>query len=443
MPPSPAPVLSKVFRAIKQAIQQKASGKLILRRGDRQWFIAFRAGKILYATDNYHRVRRWQRMLRQNSIQFVPHGVLSPQLPLWEYTWLELGVNAGDIAIAAAQQVIEKSLWEVLVVAAGYPNLTLRWSGLSPEESLPPLTCEKLYLPLRELEPLAKDVHKLHQRLRALGIAMDYLDGAPVFQQANWAVKPGNSETTTYIGLVPLLNGRRTMLDVMVTMRQPLAIVAHIMRHLIRKDAVEFRTLRDRPLTILPPFAPNTRAASMAAATTTKHKTSHKVPLIACVDDSPQVCADMEAIIKGAGYRCISTQDSLQAVSLLLQEKPDLVFLDLIMPIVNGYEVCKQLRRVKRFKTIPIAIVTGNDGAIDRVRAKVVGASDFIAKPIESNKILALLQKYFSSQQLSSPKRSAIEQSPIPSPIQSLDPSSHLRDLRSPFLPLREKPAAG
>ena len=439
MPKSPVPILSKIFHAIKQIIQKKFSGELQLQRGDRQWSIFFRGGRIIYATDNYHRVRRWQRVVRQCEVQFVPGGVLASDLPLWEYVWLELGVGSGDLALETAQQVIEKSLWEVLVVAAGYPNTTLHWEGQAQGKD-GALKFKNLHLPFKALEPLAKEVYKLHQRLRSLGIPIDYLDSAPMFHQANWAMKPEGSGMTTYLGLVPLLNGRRTMLDVMVTMRQPLAIVAHIMRHLTRKDAVEFRPLEDRPMTVLPPFAPKTKAASMAAATTTKYKTTaDRVPLVACVDDSPQVCATMEAIVKRAGYRFISTQDSVKAVSLLLRHQPDLIFLDLIMPIVNGYEVCKQLRRVKRFKTLPIAILTGNDGAIDRVRAKVVGASDFIAKPIHPDKIQGLLQKYFAPRLGNG---SAVNRSlPTPAVRRALEPSAF--DLRSPLLPLDGEMAVG
>ena len=113
------------------------------------------------------------------------------------------------------------------------------------------------------------------------------------------------------------------------------------------------------------------------------------------------------------------------------------------MPIVNGYEVCKQLRRVKHFKTIPIAILTGNDGAIDRVRAKVVGASDFIAKPIQADKIHALLQKYFSSD-LKAPRASPSSSEVVSVATQSLEnPSAPLRDLRSPLLQLKGEAAAG
>ncbi len=474
-----APVLNKVLQVVKQATQKKASGELRLRRGDRQWFIAFHQGKIVYATDNHHRVRRWQRVVRQNEIQFVPSGGISFEISLWEYHWLALGIEAGGIAIATAKAAIEASLWEVLVVAANYNDAALSWHKATQTERQQLGNGGDLHLPLNTLETLAKRVLKVHQRLRALDMSIDYLDLAPVFKDADWGKKPGSSDNTTYIGLVPLLNGRRTMLDAMVTKRQPLPIVAHIMRHQIRKGAVEFCPIGDRLLTSLPPFTPaaqkqletpsqatsptSTPVDLSAAAQRAKaqpplgvqaaapgnraaNQPSRNIPLVACVDDSPQVCALMESIVKRAGYRYVSTQDSVIAVSLLLQEQPDLIFLDLIMPIVNGYEVCKQLRRVKRFKAVPIAILTGNDGAIDRVRAKVVGASDFIAKPIREERIMATLRKCFAHSRV--PANQAAQTTDQADGIKikmspAMGPVVALRELRSPLGNLRGEAAPG
>ncbi len=440
MPSSPVPVLRQTFHVIKQVVQKRASGELQLECGDRRWSITFQDGRLLYATDNFHRVRRWQRMLRQHQVEYVPQKVFPPTLTNWERTWIEMGVAIGDIPVSTAHDMIERSLWEVLLVGAGHQDMGLRWRKANPKE-LPPLDRPDLCLPLQRLGPLVRDVQKLHHRLRVLGIPVDCLDEAPVFRQGQLAMSPTGVGSTTYLTLVPLLNGRRTMLDVMVTMRQPLAIVAHIIRHLMRKDAAEFRPLEDHPLTMLPPFAPRTQVVSMASMTLRKRQPADRVPLIACVDDSPQVCAVMTAIIEKAGYRCVATQDSVQAVSLLLQHQPDLIFLDLIMPIVNGYEVCKQLRRVERFKTVPVAILTGNDGAIDRVRAKLVGASDFIPKPIQSDKILSLLQKYFSLRKASLQRDGKGKSSVVNIP--RMGGSAAALSLRSPGLNLNGEAALG
>ena len=101
----------------------------------------------------------------------------------------------------------------------------------------------------------------------------------------------------------------------------------------------------------------------------------------------------MEQIPTNAGYRFVGIQDSIHALPVLIEQKPSVIFLDLVMPIANGYEVCAQIRRISQFKKTPIVILTSNDGIIDRVRAKMVGSSGFLAKPVDAGKVLAIVQK--------------------------------------------------
>ncbi|TVQ57032.1 MAG: response regulator, partial [Spirulina sp. DLM2.Bin59] len=93
-----------------------------------------------------------------------------------------------------------------------------------------------------------------------------------------------------------------------------------------------------------------------------------------------------------AGYRVLTITNPIEALPLLLKHKPDAVLLDLVMPIVNGYEICTQIRRVSEFKTLPVLMLTGNDGVVDRVRAKMVGASGFLTKTTSGAKLKAALQ---------------------------------------------------
>ena len=119
--------------------------------------------------------------------------------------------------------------------------------------------------------------------------------------------------------------------------------------------------------------------------------TSH--PLV-YVDDNPMDSQVMADIVKKAGYSYANISDSLQAIPQLLELKPQLIFIDLVMPMANGYELCAQLRRISVFKKTPIIIVTNNNGIADRLRSKFVGAYDFLHKPIREKRVLRVLQKY-------------------------------------------------
>ncbi|MFN6559431.1 MAG: response regulator [Nostoc sp. ChiSLP01] len=119
-------------------------------------------------------------------------------------------------------------------------------------------------------------------------------------------------------------------------------------------------------------------------------------PLVACVDDSPVICRSLEEILSQQGYRFVGIQDSLTAVLKLIKSKPDFIFLDLLMPKVNGYEICSQIRKTPSLKDVPVVILTGKDGIVDRMRTKLVGATDFLGKPVEAEKVLNMLHKYLT-----------------------------------------------
>ncbi|MDF5707264.1 MAG: response regulator [Nostoc sp. S4] len=119
-------------------------------------------------------------------------------------------------------------------------------------------------------------------------------------------------------------------------------------------------------------------------------------PLVACVDDSPTICRSLEEILTHQGYRFVGIQESLIAILQLIKSKPDFIFLDLLMPKVNGYEICSQIRKTPGLKDVPVVILTGKDGIVDRMRAKLVGATDFLGKPVESDKVLDVLHKYLT-----------------------------------------------
>lgn len=86
---------------------------------------------------------------------------------------------------------------------------------------------------------------------------------------------------------------------------------------------------------------------------------------------------------------------------MIIEAKADLIFLDLIMPIANGYEICTQLRRAVIFENTPIIILTGSDKVVDWVRAKMVGATGYITKPIEPKKSIRISKTIFTKSSIS------------------------------------------
>lgn len=178
-----------------------------------------------------------------------------------------------------------------------------------------------------------------------------------------------------------LLSQGATIRELAYKLNKPAADVAKLLAPLLRQAIVQLEV----PITTRLPITPDPIDEAPAQA-----------PLIACIDDSEVICASMEQLLTGAGYRCLGIQDPIRAITQLLKEPPDLIFLDLVMPTTNGYELCAQLRRIPRFQNTPIIILTGNDGIIDRVRAKFVGSDLYLTKPVEPVTLLETVETYLT-----------------------------------------------
>lgn len=112
--------------------------------------------------------------------------------------------------------------------------------------------------------------------------------------------------------------------------------------------------------------------------------------LIVCIDDSKTVQRQVKMTLEAAGYQVLTITEPTMAFKAISQLEPAVIFMDINMPDINGYDLCSLLRRSQKFKEVPIVMLTGRDGMIDRVRAKLVGATDYLTKPCDPNKLISL-----------------------------------------------------
>lgn len=117
-------------------------------------------------------------------------------------------------------------------------------------------------------------------------------------------------------------------------------------------------------------------------------------PLIACIDDSKTVQKQVKMILEAIGYQVIAITDPTAALRGLSHQQPVLILMDINMPNINGYDLCSMLRKSYKFQAIPIVMLTGRDGVIDRMRAKFVGSSDYLTKPFEPSQLVKMVNKY-------------------------------------------------
>ncbi len=384
------PIPFREFTALKQAgffenlKQPRFSGRLVLTGTRNKWVFYLYLGRLVYATGGNHPVRRWRRNLVAN-LPHIPSNMNAiqvevDQLPLdeqnncWEYELLCFWVDQQKISLEQAAKMIRQNIIEVLFDVTQAMQVTCE---LKSDRHLPFST----RLVLIDAEQVIREAQKAWQAWQSAKIADRSPDMAPVITQPQELEQQTNPQV--YQTLTQLLDGQQTLRDLSVRMKRDVLTVTRSLLPYVQRGLVKLIEIPD----ISPPVVPVDNDLGPQSLANQKIT-------IACVDDSPLICQTMEKIVTGAGYSFIGINDALRAIAILLAKKPDLIFLDLIMPNANGYEICSQLRKLTFFKHTPIVILTGNDGLVDRVRAKMVGSSDFIGKPVDTSLVLDTIRKH-------------------------------------------------
>ncbi|MBU0502271.1 MAG: response regulator [bacterium] len=114
---------------------------------------------------------------------------------------------------------------------------------------------------------------------------------------------------------------------------------------------------------------------------------------ILIIDDEPDMVEMISMRLKAFNYETISAGNGEEGIKIANQQKPDLILLDLMMPVMDGYETCKQLKEDDKTKKIPIIILTAVGKADSVSRSMEIGAVDYISKPFEPKTLMEKIRK--------------------------------------------------
>lgn len=370
----------ELFESFKES---RFSGQLAISDSqDRTWILYLYLGRIVYASGGLHPVRRWrrhvvaycpERLANVEEIQLALANIAQEDSRIsWEYQLLSVWIDQNKVTRDQATRVIRATVVEILFDITRAMEVTYE----SIKDNL--LTTRLILI---DAEQVIKEASQLYAAWQEAKVADRSPDMAPVIRQPE-ALRQKTS-AQVYQNLSQLLDGKQTLRDLSVRMKRDIVTVTRSLLPYIQLGLVRLVEIGDIPPPVSTPIAQKLF----------KSKTPRRIT-VACIDDSPIICQTMESIIKNAGYNFVSEMDGLRAIAVLLSRKPDLIFLDLVMPNTNGYEICSQLRKLSFFKTTPIVILTGNDGIVDRVRAKMVGSTDFLGKPAQPEQVLETINKY-------------------------------------------------
>ncbi|NEQ65936.1 MAG: response regulator [Symploca sp. SIO2D2] len=431
---------AQLTKQIKTYVNDKFTGQLSVQSQstlNQQWSLFFQSGSLIGCSSSIHPMRRWCRQqsthcpqldlytsstsndqVVKNGLEFAAQK-LKLHHNLLSYESLLGLVEQEKIRKDQIEAFFEGHFQEILFdiiqkLEQGDNNLGLRLI-------CKPISQYNINSTVIEvqIERVLQETMKSWTAWQQAGLADISPNFAPKIHQAKELQR--QTSHTVYHNLTALADGNQTLRDLSVKLGRNLLLMTKPILPYIRAGLIKLIEVEDlfyslkKTTTTAPqsstssPIQPHSLARNQDKGTGVSRGNQYQkprgsnqnaTPLVAYIEDSRICIQRMEQILTSNGYRCLNIEDPLQALPMLLEHKPDLIFLDLVMPIANGYEICAQIRRVSAFQEIPVIIITSSDGIVDRVRAKVVGSSGFLNKPIDQQKVLNVLQRYLPAKPL-------------------------------------------
>lgn len=112
------------------------------------------------------------------------------------------------------------------------------------------------------------------------------------------------------------------------------------------------------------------------------------------IDDSKTIRRTAETLLKKAGCEVITATDGFEALSVIADTHPDIIFVDIMMPRLDGYQTCALIKNNKEFKKTPVIMLSSKDSLFDRARGRVVGSDQYLTKPFTKDELLGAIREF-------------------------------------------------
>ena len=112
------------------------------------------------------------------------------------------------------------------------------------------------------------------------------------------------------------------------------------------------------------------------------------------VDDSNTIRRSAEIFLKQGGYEVLLAEDGFDAMAKINEVKPDMVFCDILMPKLDGYQTCAIVKRNTDFAATPVVMLSSKDGVFDKARGRMVGCQDYLTKPFTKDQLLQTVERF-------------------------------------------------
>jgi twitching motility two-component system response regulator PilG len=129
-------------------------------------------------------------------------------------------------------------------------------------------------------------------------------------------------------------------------------------------------------------------------ARTVSAETSFEGIKVVVIDDSKTIRRTAETLLKKAGCEVITATDGFESLSKVMEHQPNIIFVDIMMPRLDGYQTCALIKNNQAFKKTPIVMLSSKDGLFERARSRIVGAEHYMTKPFTREELLNTIKAY-------------------------------------------------
>ncbi len=112
------------------------------------------------------------------------------------------------------------------------------------------------------------------------------------------------------------------------------------------------------------------------------------------IDDSKTIRQAAEALLKKEGCNVITATDGFDALAKIVDNHPDVIFVDIMMPRLDGYQTCALVKNNQEFKDTPVIMLSSKDGVFDRAKGKIVGSDEYLTKPFSRSDLVSAIRKH-------------------------------------------------
>ena len=123
-------------------------------------------------------------------------------------------------------------------------------------------------------------------------------------------------------------------------------------------------------------------------------KSSVPITRVLVIDDSNTIRRSAEIFLRQGGYEVILAEDGFDALAKVIDHQPQIIFCDILMPRLDGYQTCAIIKRNPRFAEVPVVMLSSKDGVFDKARGRMVGSDEYLTKPFTKDQLLQTVAQF-------------------------------------------------